>query len=251
MDLYIESKDGILVEDIYVCYQLTNVIDLEKLHDLGFSICLDEELAFRPSTEYLMVKAQYELLGFELEHFKTPIKFDKLFNWYDGFRYLRNFFDGLDPFSSLDYKLFDDASRLLGKLDRIVSIKTITENALEALIDFQVATTERDKLIWLFENQMDRYANINFSIPEDLSVDSCVTYESDQLQLIIDITGYEYVFDYFKKLDDFYEAMMEKYKPLPAHFENSKQHRIGYSLESYLTLHKVHLDLVESYGQNG
>ena len=55
--------------------------------------------------------------------------------------------------------------------------------------------------------------------------------------------------DYFSKLDNLYNELMEKYKPLPEHFEESATGNIEYSLENHLKLHNKHIDILEMYGK--
>lgn len=80
LDLFIESKDGETADDIYVCNKLTNFTDLEKSMDLGFSFYKDEHLLFKPSTEYTLIKQQYQLLKTESKNIRSPILYDELVN---------------------------------------------------------------------------------------------------------------------------------------------------------------------------
>lgn len=79
---------------------------------------------------------------------------------------------------------------------------------------------------------------------EGLRSNSHVAFRSDEINIIIDISGYEYVFDYFMKLESFHDHMMEKYWPLPEHYENGE---VEASLISYLSLHNKYLDILERY----
>lgn len=249
LDIFIESKDDISVDDIYVCNKLTNITDLEKLHDLGFSFDEDEKVLFEPSREYVLIKDQYELFQSELRNLEDGIKLDKFVDWYDGFSYLRNYIDDLDPFSGFNYKLFDTISALFWKIDDIVEIKAKSEHALEALIDFQVAKTERDKLIWFFENEQNRFVASLDIDSEGLTSDGCITFSSDVLKVNLDISGYEYVLDYFLKLEDFHNHMMQKYRPLPEHYQESETGKVICSLGNYLHLHNKYVDVVHRYRQ--
>lgn len=94
-------------------------------------------------------------------------------------------------------------------------------------------------MIWFFENQQNHYSTIYFKFPKNWKVNSCVIYKANNIELIIDISGYEYVMDYFIKLDNLYDKLMEKYKPLPEHFEQSESGSIEYSLENHLRLHNI------------
>jgi hypothetical protein len=247
LDLYIESKDGKKIDDIYICNDLTNFTNLHKINDLGFSFCKDEEVTFEPSKEYLIIKQQCSLLLSEIASFKDKIKLEDLLEWYSGFNYTRGVIDQLEPLECFDYKLYNKVFNLTCRIDRITNIHSKSEQATEALINYQLATSEREKLIWFFENHQNHYGTIYFKFPKNWKVNSCVIYKANNVELIIDITGYEYVMDYFIKIDEFYDELMEKYKPLPEHFEQSENGGIEYSVENYLRLHNKHLDVVKMY----
>ena len=247
LDIFIESKNDISVDDIYVCNKLTNITDLEKLHDLGFSFDEDEKVLFEPSREYLFINEQFELLQSELSNFEEGITLDQFVVWCDGFSYLRNYLGDMDPFSGFSYKLFDVFSDFIWKLDDILELKTKSVHAIEALIDFQIAKTERDKLIWFFENEQNRLVARFDMESECPTANAHITFSSDVLKIKLDISGYEYVMDYFLKLEDFHTHMMEKYSPLPENYEQSQTGEVICSLGNYLQLHNKYLDLVEKY----
>ncbi|MGV8814016.1 MAG: hypothetical protein ACOH2D_07885 [Gelidibacter sp.] len=247
LDIFIESKDDYSVDDIYVCNDLSNLTGLEKLHDLSFDFDEDEKVLFTPNNEYLLIKEQYELLLSELRNLEDGITLDEFVAWYDGFIYLRDFINDLDPFSNFPFKLFNLIYVSLWKLDNIVEIKTKSEHVLEALIDFEVAKTERDQLIWFFENEEDQFISTFDMDVEGLDSNSHIAFRLDEINLIIDISGYEYVLDYFLKLENFHDHMMEKYEPLPQHYQKSETGEIIPLLHNYLRLHNKFLDLLERY----
>ena len=248
LDIYMED-DNETVSDIYVCNKLVNFPDIEKLYDLGFRFCLDEAVLFKPDSEYTIISKEYKSLLEDIEHLEPNIKLDELVSWYNDYSHIRNFVAEIDIFLSFNYKLYTKVFSLISDINKITRIKTREHHAVDALINFQKTTTEREKLIWFFENETDHYGMYLFKLPKDLSLDSFVSFKSDNIQLTIDISGYEYVMDYFRKLDDFYDELMEKYKPLPEHYEQSPDGNVEYSLESFLKLRNVHLDVVEEYGR--
>ncbi len=248
LDLFMEGDED-SVTDIYVCYKLHNFTNLDKIHDIGPSFCLDEAVLFKPDSEYTIINQQYKSLLEDIPLLGTSIMLDVLVNWYGDYSYIRNFVAEMVPFFAFDYKLYMNVFSLISDINNITKIKTREHHAVDALITFQGTTTEREKLIWYFENSLDSYATYRFTIPEDLSIDPFVVYKSENIELRIDLSGYEYVMDYFRKLDGFYNLMMEKYKPLPEHYEQSPTGSVDYSLESFLRLHNVHLDVVERYGE--
>ncbi|MAM29322.1 MAG: hypothetical protein CMC13_09890 [Flavobacteriaceae bacterium] len=249
LDLFIESKDDITVDDMYVCNKLTNFIDLEKTNCLNFTFCLDEKVTFRPSSDYILVEKQFQSMANDIKEMQDPIKLNDFANWYDGYSYIKNFLGELGVFECFDYKLYDKANNLFFDINSIINIKSKTDQATEALISFQVANSERERLIWFFKHQKDQYGSINFTNSETWDANPCITYTTDNIKLTVDLTGYEYVIDYFSKLDNLYNELMEKYKPLPEHFEQSATGSIEYSLENHLRLHNKHLDVLEKYGK--
>lgn len=249
LDLFMEGEEE-EVTDIYVCYNLSNFTGLEKIFDLGPHFCLDEKVLFQPEKEYLFIEKQYESLLQEVEELKPFIKLDAFMKWYDTYSYLRDFALNLNFSQYSDYKLYKNVSLLIKDLEGIVNLKIKSDSAIESLLSGHEATTEREQLIWLFKNKTDLYGAYNFIVPEDMSINSSVFYKSKHLEIDIDISGYEYVMDYFFKLDTCYYHMREKYRPLPQHFRQSLTVNLDSSLENFLRLHKVHLDILEKYGKN-
>ena len=248
LDFYIESKDEVSVDDMYVCNKLTNIIDLDKRHNLSFSFDKDEAVKFRPSKEYVLVKTQFEQLKAELKDLENGISYDDFLIWYDDFSYLRTFRDEWDPFTSFGYKLYRDIFHIIWKINSALEIKENTENAIEDLIEIQRAKGESEKLICFFENRENCNSSWKYTSIDEVSCKQ-VTFNFEICELLIDITGYEYVLDYFRALQVLNDEIMEKYKPLPEHYKQSETGSVEYSLENFLTLHQKHLDLVERYRQ--
>lgn len=252
LDLFIESKDGETADDIYVCNKLTNFIDLEKGVDLGFSFGVDEKYDFEPDAEFLILKEQYELLLTEVSKLDGIIKLDDLNNWYfNNYEYLSKTIKSLDPFECLAYDVYNKAANLTSQIERVFKLSKAATQASESLIDYQFCISEKQKVIWFFQNQKYHYGAIYDILSDDWRTNSTINYEQDPISFILDISGYEYVLDYFIILDNLYDELMEKYKPLPEHFEASESGSIEYSLENYLRLHNKHLDIVKEYGRKG
>ncbi|AWH75516.1 hypothetical protein DCS32_15500 [Dokdonia sp. Dokd-P16] len=252
LDLFIESKDGETADDIYVCNKLTNFIDLEKSVDLGFSFGVDEKYDFKPDAEFLILKEQYELLLTEVSKLDGIIKLDDLNDWYfNNFEYLSKTINSLDPFECLAYDVYNKAANLTSQIERVFKLSKAATQASESLIDYQFCISEKQKVIWFFQNQKYHYGAIYDKLSDDWRTNSTINYELDPISFILDISGYEYVLDYFIILDNLYDELMEKYKPLPEHFGASESGSIEYSLENYLRLHNKHLDVVKEYGRKG
>ncbi len=87
-------------------------------------------------------------------------------------------------------------------------------------------------------------------IPHNWSVDSIIILEIHNTHVRIDTSGFENVIEYFEKLDTLNDEFREKYKPLPRHYEESADGYVNCSLEGYLRLHNVYLDIVKEYGDS-
>ncbi|WP_179315866.1 hypothetical protein [Winogradskyella undariae] len=246
LDLFIETKDEIHVDDIYVCDKLTNVIDLNKVHSLGFYYSKDELVKFRPSEDYKLIKAHYQQFISDLKAFKKNVLFDDFIIWFDSFSSLRTSLQDISIYLKFQYKLYNDASGVIADIEKIANIKSNEEHTTEALINYSDTHTEREKLIWFYENRKDHdfiKGLINF---EKIRKEGYIILKTHVTEVKIVIAGYEYIIDYYMKLQHFHNLMTEKYNPLPEHYEKSKN---GYpcDLLVYLKLHNKHLDIVKKY----
>lgn len=249
LDLFIESKDESAVDDIYVCNKLTNFIDLEKTFNLGFSFDKDEHVDYIPSKEYIILKQQYEQLNFELNQFPTEIVLTDLVAWYNGYKYAREFIQEMDLFERLNYKLYGEALSTFHDIDNLVSLENRSDHATNALLDYHSYNSERAKVIWFFENETDHYSSIYF---ENLCVQdrrTYVVYKCREFNFKVDITGFEYVLDYFQSLDRLYDDLMAKYEPTQIHYDEGPEGGLEYSLENYLRIHGKFLDVIKKYGE--
>ena len=248
LDLYIESKDGIMVEDIYVCNKLTNFTSLEKTMDLGFQFYKDQKVLFNPSSDYIFISDQYQLITNELELIEEAISFKDLLQLIHRFDNLFSELNKLDPLSIFFYELYRKANRLKSDVDKILWLELFKQDAIDGLINYQVAKTEREQLIWFYQNQKNHEKIIYADIPSDWQSDSIATYMIHDKELFIDISGHEFVLDYLQKLQRFHDDIVEKYRPTPEHFKQSRTKGIELSLENHLRLHNMYLDVVEKYG---
>ena len=246
LDLFIESKDDNTVDDIYVCNNLTNFTDLDKTFNLGFSFCKDQEVNFKPDKEYQLIKTEYKALKKELENIRSAIKLDDFFEWSNKYSYTRMFLNNSRVFDNIDNLLYTKTASLYSNVSTIKAIKIKSECAAEALISYQRAKTERAKVIWLFENYDNRHWTSGFKALQNWKKNSHVVYYMDDLNLTIDLTGYEYVWDYFQLIDNTLNQLMEKYKPLPEHYEQSETGYVDSSLEGFLRLHNRYLDILDN-----
>lgn len=248
LDLFFESKDQKSVDDIYVCYNLTNIVDINKKFSLNFWFGEDEKVSFKPTQEYNLIKKSYQALKSDLKQIHEPIHVDELDQWYNNFLYLRTKIDDLGPFICFDFELYTKAYDTIWDIDKIIKIKSKAVEASDALIDYHLAKTEREQLIWIFKNESNHYSITDIKLKDNWQITSTILAKLDKNYIKINISGYQYVLEYFLKLDTLHNEFMEKYKPLPEHYEVSANGMVESSLENYLKLHKVHLDIVEKYG---
>ena len=96
------------------------------------------------------------------------------------------------------------------------------------------------------ENYDNRHRTSGFKAQQNWKKHSHVVYYMDDLNLTIDLTGYEYVWDYFQLIDNTLNQLMEKYKPLPEHYEQSETGYVDSSLEGFLRLHNRYLDILDN-----
>ena len=250
LDIYMEDENE-TVNDIYVCNKLLNFTNLKKTHDLGFNFKLDQEVRFSPDNDYIIIRNQYKSLINDLDSLNPNIKLNAFVDWFKGYSYMRNFIANTSFFVVLRYELYYKIFNLISDIDKILKVSIKAKHAIEALIDFQIATSEREKLIWFYENEADHKATKYLLIPENLSIDPVVSVKcySHNLDITVNISGYEYVIDYFRALDNFHDEMIEKYFPSQEYFLEAGEEGLVYSIEKYLTIHKVHLDVLKRYGK--
>ncbi|MCG2431856.1 hypothetical protein [Aequorivita xiaoshiensis] len=246
LDLYIEEKDG-NVNDIYVCYDLVNFIELYKEYDLGFCFYHDEKIGFIPDLDYVAIRDEYNQLLAEIELLMPTTNLDGLERLYPTYQKLEKLLDKFGLFIAFEYRLYSKAYDLIMEIENLFQIKAKEHVAIDAIIDFQKAKTEREKLIWYFKNRKDKLSLFNISIPEDLNKDPFITHKSDSLNIKIDVSGYEYVLEFFKQLNELYHEFMKKYEPLPEQIEQASDGAFQYNLESFLRLPNKHIDIIDKY----
>lgn len=247
LDIYLEEKND-SITDIRVCKKMFNFIEVIKVYNLGFCFNRDELTHFKPDLKYTFIEQEYTLLLKDIALAPAIITLDELVNWYEVYTRMTTILHEIGFFRSMYYNLYNAAYSLISDFENIIKLKSRAYHAIDALISYQKAANEREKLIWFYENKIDKSSTVYFYLPPDLKNSSFVTYKSRKLNLHIDISGYEYVMDYFLKIDNFHEELMKKYEPLSEHFDQSETGSITCSLENFLKLHNKHQDIVEKYG---
>lgn len=240
LDLLIES-DKDQVNDVCDCNNTINNIKLEKNLNLAIHSKIDEEVNFQPSTEYKLIKEQYQSLLKDLKQESQPISLSDLEQIFSNYHALETTFQNMDLFDAKDYHLYEKVFKVLSGISNILTIKKTAPIAVNGITDYYNLTNEREKLIWYYEHY---------------SYKSNLTHLNNKLSLslgekdnTIEVTylNYEYVLDYFRAIQDTYDYFMETYKPLPEHFQNSPNQEVLCSLENYLALHEVHTDIVKKF----
>ncbi len=247
LDLFIESKNGIRVDDMYVCNMLTNFTDLEKINDLGFSFYKDEEVGFKESVEYLSMKIQYQSMLSELTQLPYQIALHELVDWINKYQGLEMEINSMNLFDRMDNKLYSHVFSLFSSLSNSILLEKRSEHAINALIDYHQYDNERDKVIWSFKNKEDEYNSIYFENKSTVNGKTFVNFSCSEFKFKIDITGFEYVLDYFIILCQLNDHLLDKYKPAKKYFDDAPHGRLEYSLENYLTINNIYLDVIEKF----
>lgn len=243
LDLVFEGSDDHVL-DITCCGDLHNFNDLEKEIDLGFSFYDDEKLDFNPSEDYKIHKRYYFEFLADLHVNSGPIQLRDLVRTFEKYEQIGGFLEGSELFRIFSYKLYSNISRFRLLAEVYFTIEERSDHAVNALIDYHNANTERDKVIWYFENRSD-LAQVYGLFNDEGKLTKTKKHDLDGEVLIVDWSEFEYVIDYFEKLDTFYFQMCEKYEPTnPDEFDLD-----SYGIENYFKLSNVYLDLLDIYGE--
>ena len=243
LDLVFEGDDE-KVEDITCCGDLHNFNDLDKRIDLGFSFYDDEELTFKPSEDYKSNTRYFHEFLAELNVNNGSINLRDLVKTFEKYEQIDGFMKGTEFARTFLYKLYSNISRFRQIAQPYITIDKRSEHAVNALIDYQNAKTEREKVIWYFENRSDYMRVFDLFNTDGLPTKS-KTHDIDGKVLIVDWSEYEYVIDYFDKVDSFHHQMCDKYQPVEADDDDFE----SYGIENYFRLSNVYLDLLDHYGQ--
>lgn len=245
LDLYIEGNSE--VKDMYVCRNATNFIKLNKQKDLGSFHFTHDEPGSNSEENYAEVKKLYQEF---LQDWKA---LGTVKNLTDIFDLIENKWDDLLNVyhETSDFSITDDIHTDIYWLDQelfyLLELENQASRAIDQLILFHQAKTEREKLIWYFENgDLLGHYTLFFKNPNQTEVSSVIHFGVKNF-CTIDITGFEYVLDYFLKLQYLQDYFMAKYEPteeLIGHFTDTF---VINDLTDLLELHNVYPDLVEKY----
>ena len=115
LDLFIESKNNIDVDDIYVCSKVIDSKQHEKKYSLEPYFYEDEKVGFQPDSDYKFFETQYKLMIFDIDSFKEDLSFKDFITWYATYNYLRNL-DFLETTLLKLYTLIYDDIRAINKI---------------------------------------------------------------------------------------------------------------------------------------
>ena len=164
-------------------------------------------------------------------------------------------------FEEFEYKLYYRILAVSCIMERIKDFKLKSEHATQELFTHYLATSERDQLIWCFENNTDYILTNYHKLLENWDSGSIVCYKEvglfsyDNIEIMVDISGYDHIMEYLMKLDKLYKGFIDKYEPPPEHYEQSEtvdifDFSLERTLENYLSYHNKYLDIIEMYGKN-
>lgn len=241
LDLVFDGDDDQVI-DISCCDNLQNFNGLEKQIDFLFSFYLDEKVAFKPSEDYQTHKKYYCEFLADLNVNVGATTLRNLVQTFEKYEQLYGFLSG-DKCRVFSYRLYSNISLFRFVAETYFTIDQRSEHAVNALIAFQNAKTERDKVVWYFDNRAD-FTKVYGLVDGDGKVTKTKKHDIGEEVLIVDWSEYEYVVDYFDKLDGFYHEMCEKYEPNPDDVDLEL-----YGIENYFRLNNVYLDLLDFYGE--
>lgn len=243
IEILIKEEKGAVV-DVRICYDVVNFVPLEKTIDLRFEFPIDDCVNFVSHERYRRIEQECKTIIEEASLLASPIKLEDYVAWYTRFYWFRDTISSMDWMEIMDFRLYANAFLLLEDIKSVAAVKTKELEAIDILIDYHEAKTERDQLIWFFENIEDFQRLTSIVIPQDFDSHSCIKAQIRDQTIRVDISGYEHVLDYFKKIDSIYNYFLDKYQPLPEHLK--EDHHLSFkNLEVYLRLHNVHMDIVE------
>jgi len=129
LDLFIESKNNIDVNDIYVCSKIINSKQHYKKYNLGPHFYEDEKVTFYADPEYKLVGEKYQLMHSEIASFKEDLKREDFMSWYDQYEDLRN----LDFIETTLLKLYTKIGDDIKVIDKMLEEEFPSVNFIQSL----------------------------------------------------------------------------------------------------------------------
>lgn len=246
LEVLIKEEEGAVV-DVRICYDLVNFIPLEKTINLWFRFTKDEIVDFLPHEHYRTIEQKYDSILEDVSLFPSPIKLDDFIARYECHRWFNVLMAELDLGDFYDFSLYVNAIEVMLEIENVLAFKAEEYAVIDTLIDFHQVKTERDQLIWLFENFDNHLRMESIVVPQDFESHSCIQAKINDQTIRVDISGYEHVLDYFQKIDTIHNYFLDKYKPVPEHLKQNQNLQRIKDLKIFLRLHNAHIDIVERY----
>lgn len=245
LDILIKEEEGAVV-DVRICNELVNFIPLEKTNNFWIRFTKDERVGFLPHEHYRTIEYKYESILEEVSLFPSPIKLDDFITWYEDHRWFNVLMTDLNLTDFYNFRLYVNAYEAMLEIENVLAYKAEEYAVIDILIDLHQVKTERDQLIWLFENFDNHLRLDTIVVPQDFESHSCIQAQIRDQTIRVDISGYEHVLEYFQKMDSIHNYFLDKYQPLPEHLKQNPKLRLK-DLIAYLRLHNAHMDIVERY----
>ncbi|MDD7913194.1 hypothetical protein [Polaribacter ponticola] len=129
LDLFIESKNNIDVDDIYTCSEIISSNIIEKKYSLEPHFYEDEKVTFYADSKYKFIKEQYKLMLSDINHFKENLSLKDFITWYDKYNDLRN----LDFLETTLLKLYTKIYDAITAIDKIIEQQVETEYFVKSI----------------------------------------------------------------------------------------------------------------------
>lgn len=127
LNLFIESKNNIDVDDIYVCSKVIDNKEYEKKYSLEPYFYEDEKVTFYADSKYKYVEEKYKLMLSDIDSFKEDLSFKDFITWYETYNDLRN----LDFLETTLLKLYTKINDDVKAINKIIDKET--ENFVKSI----------------------------------------------------------------------------------------------------------------------
>lgn len=243
LDLFLSGEEK--VEDIYVCNHLTNFFELNKKYNLFLErfIYDDDKVNFVPSITYINTIAKYNRIQKEIDDL-GPVK--KLTDIFEILNRQENSIskEDLDSDQIIKSRDFGYLTYFNLELEQLLNVQREADRAVDGVLSFYETRHLVERLTWFFENENITGYFSSFHVEENTTskVPNIIPFGSERFQL--DISGYEYVIEYFRIHSFLKKHLMELFEPLPEH---NTEGLVLEHLTDYLYLHDVYPHLVRKY----
>ena len=127
LDLFIESKNNIDVDNIYICSKVIDNKKYKKKYSLEPYFYEDEKVSFQPDSDYKFFEEKYKLMISDIDSFKEDLSFKDFIIWYDKYNDLK----GLDFLETTLLKLYTKINDDVKAINKIIDKET--ENFVKSI----------------------------------------------------------------------------------------------------------------------